>query len=51
MMFIAEQYWPDFHDSFVCAALLECMRMLPCDFFALEDYWDFDMSMRAYLNK
>lgn len=50
-MFIADQYWTEFNDSFVCAALLECMRLLPCDFFSLDDYRDFHVSMCAYLNK
>lgn len=50
-MFITGQYSYDFNDAFICAALLECMRMLPGDFFSLDDYWDFHVSMCAYLMK
>lgn len=50
-MFIVDQYWSEFDEAFVIAALQECMRILAHDFFLLDDYTDFHDQMRAYLNK
>jgi hypothetical protein len=48
-LFIAHQTQDAMHDEFVLAALLECMRFLPTDFFELESYEDFHEAMQAYL--
>jgi hypothetical protein len=49
-LFITHQYPDDFHDEFVVAALDECMRVLPDhDLFRMEDYWELNDAMQAYL--
>lgn len=48
-LFISHQYSNEVHEQFVVAALLECMRFLPADFFNLDDYTEFHEAMRAYL--
>jgi hypothetical protein len=50
-LFIAHQYPEDMNEAFVMAAMNECFRQLPFDFFKLTDYVDFNEAMRAYMMK
>jgi hypothetical protein len=48
-LFIAYQYPDDMNEPFVLAALQECLRFLPKDFFELDDYTCCCDPMHAYL--
>jgi hypothetical protein len=50
-LFITRQYYNDMNEAFVREAVLECMRLVPVDFFMVESLHDFNNAMQAYLMK
>lgn len=50
-LFISHQYSNEVHEQFAVAATLECMRLLPKDFFSLTEteFKEFNEDMRTYL--
>jgi hypothetical protein len=50
-LFIAHQYPDDMNEDFVMAAMNECFRQLPFDFFKMKDYKEFNEAMQSYMMK
>jgi len=50
-LFLTRQYYDDMNEAFVREAVLECMRLLPVDFFMVESLHDFNDAMQASLMK